>query len=472
MKIVPVILAGGKGERLWPLSSNNLPKPFLDLFSGGTLFSQTIERVCAATKCEEIIIIANKAHKELIQSSLNKFEDIRAKVFLEPVGKNTAPAAALAAIRIKEAYRDAFMLVLPADHIIQDKEEFAKSIEQASKAAAANFLVTFGILPKYPATGFGYINVSEQNGTYFKVHNFLEKPIQRTAEKLISEGNNYWNSGMFLMKSSVFLSELKEHSPEMYDVIHRVYSAHKNIADLFEPVSDSFADSPSDSIDYAVMEKSSRVAMVLLEAGWSDVGSWDACHEVEGKDSNGNTINGKVILSDSQGCYVRTDRKMTIVSGLKDCVVVDSNDALLVTSSEKLPNLKHLLTQVPPSTSTLSGEKVEHRPWGSYESIRKENSFQIKKIVVEPGQKLSLQKHKHRAETWVVVSGRGQVIKGNETFALTAGSYIHIRQGEIHRMTNPSNEPLVFVEVQFGQYLGEDDIERLEDNYGRVETTQ
>jgi len=467
----PVILSGGSGTRLWPLSRKNLPKQFLALSGSSTLFQQTIERTRTLAGVGAPIVVCSEDHRFLVAEQLRAHGIDGVSILLEPVPRNTAPAIALAAWQAQVSNADAILLVLPADHLIGDTASFAEAVGKALPLAEEGWLVTFGISPAAPETGFGYIKQAETIGHgAFRVERFVEKPDAATAEKYVSSGDYAWNSGMFLFKASRYLEELKQYAPTIHSTTETAFKAAKADLDFVRIDKDAFAASPEKSIDYAVMENTSRAAVLPVSCEWSDIGSWDALWATSIRDSDGNRLEGDVIAIDSHNCFVRgTDRRLVAALGLEDVVIVDTPDAMLVASRSHVQNVKQLVDKIKSDgrQEHLFHRKV-YRPWGSYDSIDVGDRFQVKRISVKPGAALSLQKHHHRAEHWVIVSGTAEVTRNEEVFLLGENESTFLPLGAVHRLRNPGKVPLELIEVQSGSYLGEDDIVRLEDVYGRA----
>ena len=467
----PVILSGGSGTRLWPLSRKNLPKQFLALSGSSTLFQQTIERTRTLAGVGAPIVVCSEDHRFLVAEQLRAHGIDGASILLEPVPRNTAPAIALAAWQAQVSNADAILLVLPADHLIGDTASFAEAVGKALPLAEEGWLVTFGISPAAPETGFGYIKQAETIGHgAFRVERFVEKPDAATAEKYVSSGDYAWNSGMFLFKASRYLEELRQYAPSIHSASEAAFRTAKADLDFVRIDKDAFAASPEKSIDYAVMENTSRAAVLPVSCEWSDIGSWDAMWATSIRDSDGNRLEGDVIAIDSHNCFVRgTDRRLVAALGLEDVVIVDTPDAMLVASRSHVQNVKQLVDKIKSDgrQEHLFHRKV-YRPWGSYDSIDVGDRFQVKRISVKPGAALSLQKHHHRAEHWVIVSGTAEVTRNEEVFLLGENESTFLPLGAVHRLRNPGKVPLELIEVQSGSYLGEDDIVRLEDVYGRA----
>lgn len=474
--MIPVILSGGSGTRLWPLSRSSYPKQFLPITGEKTLFQQTLERISNLNQSlinfQNPIIVTNESHRFIVAEQLRQ-QNVNAKILLEPIAKNTAPAIAAAAELALSYGEDPVLLILAADHVIQQQEEFNKSIAIGLAAAEAGQLVTFGVVPTAPETGYGYIKAAETIQTAattqpYTVEKFVEKPDLDTAQKYVDEGSYLWNSGMFMFKASVYLQELEKYNPAIAKNAKASVEHSKNDLDFVRLDKNHFEQSPEDSIDYAVMEKTDKVVVVPLNANWSDVGAWKSVWEVSDKDSNGNVLRGDTIVESSNNTLVHAQHRLVSVLGLDDVIVIETSDAVLVANKNKVQDIKKIVEKL---KSTQRSEVDQHRkvyrPWGSYDSIDSGDRYQVKCIVVNPGQKLSLQMHHHRAEHWIVVSGTAKIHKGKEAFLLTENESVYIPLGEIHALENPGKVPLELIEVQSGSYLGEDDIVRFEDLYGR-----
>lgn len=469
--LIPVILSGGSGTRLWPLSRKNLPKQFLALRGDGTLFQQTVARTRKLKGIGAPAVVCSDEHRFLVAEQLRALKVDGASILLEPVPRNTAPAIALAAWQALAKDPDPTLLVLPADHLIGNVPSFADAVHKALPLADAGWLVTFGIRPEGPETGFGYIKHAEAVGDGgFRVERFVEKPDARTAAEYVAAGDYDWNSGMFLFKARRYLEELEQHAPAMHAASKAALAKARIDLDFVRVDKEAFAASPEDSIDYAVMEKTRRAAVVPVDCGWSDIGSWDTLWAVSEHDADGNRLEGDVIAIDSRNCFVRgTERRLVAALGLADIVIVDTPDAVMVAPRDRVQEVKKLVERIKADgrQEHLFHRKV-YRPWGSYDSIDMGERFQVKRIIVKPGATLSLQKHFHRAEHWVIVSGTAEVTRNEEVFLLTENQSTFLPLGAVHRLRNPGKLPLELIEVQSGSYLGEDDIVRLEDAYGRA----
>lgn len=471
--IVPVILAGGSGSRLWPLSRSGYPKQLLPLVSGRTMLQDTILRARSLTSVLPPLIIGNQEHRFLMAEQLKKINTKDAKIILEPMGKNTAPAAAIAALFLSQYYQsDTTMLIMPADHVLQDASVFNTAVMDATQNAMADKLVTFGIKPNRPETGYGYIKtVGHCNSNHaYQIEQFIEKPNQQDAEHYVESGHYYWNSGMFLFKASRYLAELELYSPDILQICQKAVSRMTADLDFCRLDNIVFATCPSNSIDYAVMEKTQNAVVVPLETAWSDVGSWTSLSEVHQPDEDGNVVQGDVITRDVKDSYIRAESRMLAVVGVQNHIVVETSDAVLVAHKDHAQGVKEIVLEMQKNQrAEVNMHRVTHRPWGHYETIDRGELFQVKRITVKPGASLSLQLHQHRSEHWVVVRGVAEVMRGNEVFTIKANQSTYIPLGVKHRLSNLTEEDLDIIEVQSGTYLGEDDIIRLEDVYGRVE---
>ena len=468
--ITPVILSGGSGTRLWPLSREAYPKQFINLVNDNSLLGDTVERVEALDDVQHLIVVSNEDHRFMVASCLQKHNHLsNSSIILEPVGRNTAPAIALAAYKAIEVDVDAVLLIMPADHVIKDSPLFAEAVKKGKKAALEGKLATFGIVPDSPHTGYGYIKSGEEQGEWAVVDQFVEKPDEATAKDYISTGNYYWNSGMFMFRADRYLQELEKFQPDMVSSCKAALEQSSIDLDFVRVDEKSFAASPNDSIDYAVMEKTDSAVIIPLDAGWSDVGSWSALWEIHQQDQNGNVCKGDVIMEDVKNSYIHSESRLVAAIGVDDHVIVETDDVILVADKSRVQDVKKLVAQIKQQDRHEHRfHKKVHRPWGSYEGITNSDRFQVKRIMVNPGSKLSLQKHHHRAEHWIVVEGTALVTRGTEEILLTEDQSTYIPLGTIHRLENPGVIPLEIIEVQTGSYLGEDDIVRLDDTYGRA----
>ena len=470
MMIIPVILSGGSGTRLWPLSRKQYPKQYLPLAGDNTMLQETILRLSGLDNLADPIIICNADHRFLVAEQCQQIETINPTILLEPVGRNTAPAIAAAALQSLKQTDDAVLLVLSADHVIQDVEVFHQAINIASSQAQAGKLATFGIVPTDANTGYGYIksSVDSNNGAH-KVEEFVEKPDLETAQTYLEQGNYLWNSGMFMFKATTLIDELTTHSPEIVTSVNDAVNNAVQDLDFIRLEKQAFESSPSDSIDYALMEKSDNVVVVPLDAQWNDIGAWPALYDIGTKDSQGNVIKGDVITQDTTNTYINADHHMVAAIGVDNLIIIDTPDATFIATQDKAQEVKSIVKSLQASGRCESGaHRKVYRPWGWYDSIESGEHFQVKRLYVKPGAKLSLQMHHKRAEHWVVVSGTATVTNGEQAFNLNKGESTYIPLGITHALENQTNKPLEIIEVQSGTYLGEDDIIRFEDMYGRI----
>ena len=469
--ILPIIMAGGSGSRLWPLSRELYPKQFLTVSGKLSMLQQTVARL-TGIEHHAPLFICNEEHRFIAAEQIRLGGFDHSGIILEPVGRNTAPAIALAALQaLRNAKKDEdpILLVLAADHLIDDTLAFQRSVTKALAFAQDGKLVTFGIVPTTPETGYGYIKVGESQGDAFTVEQFVEKPDLNTAQNYLVSGGYYWNSGMFLFKASRYIEELKKYSPEILSVCEKSMEESSSDMDFVRVDKEAFQHCPDDSIDYAVMEKTESSMVIPMDAGWSDVGSWSALWEVSDKDENNNVVKGDVIAVNSVNNYLHSDNKLIAVVGIDNLVVVETKDAILVANKEQVQDVKMIVNHLKASGRTEHKIHREvYRPWGKYDSLDVGNRDQVKRITVKPGAKLSLQMHHHRAEHWIVVSGTAKVTNGDKTILLTENESTYIPIGQVHALENPGVLPLELIEVQSGSYLGEDDIVRFEDRYGRI----
>ncbi len=468
--LIPVILSGGSGTRLWPLSRTLYPKQFLPLAGRRTMFQQTVARAMAVPGAQAPVILCNEEHRFLVAEQLRQIS-VAATIVLEPLGRNTAPAAAVAALHAAGLAQDALTMVLPADHVIADEGAFARAVSAAVPAAQAGRLVTFGILPAHPETGYGYIKMGEelagQDGVR-AVSAFREKPDLATAQAYVDSGEYIWNSGIFLFSAKTYLDELSRHAPKIVESCRAALERARRDMDFTRLDKEAFTACQDDSIDYAVMEKTRLAAVVPMDAGWSDVGSWRALWEIARRDGAGNAFHGDVVAQDTRDTYVRAEGRLVTTVGVTDLVVVETSDAVLVAAKDKVQDVKKVVdTLKKAGRSEATIHRKVYRPWGSYEGIDLGQDFQVKRITVNPGSTLSLQMHHHRAEHWIVVRGTARITKGDQEILLSEDQSTYIPLGTTHRLNNPGKIPLELIEVQTGSYLGEDDIVRLEDVYGR-----
>ena len=465
--IVPVILSGGSGTRLWPLSRKLYPKQFINLVNETTLFQDTILRL--PEDVAEPLIICNEEHRFLAAEQLREIGKKTKGIILEPEGRNTAPAVALAALQFINKGEDPILLVLSADHLIKNIEAFHQSITIASELAENNKLITFGVVPDKAETGYGYIEANINNtDDYYSIKSFTEKPNQKNAKKYLDSGNYLWNSGMFMFKASVYLNELEKFEPEILSACKKSCTTENIDSDFIRIDNDAFHQCPNESIDYAVMEHTKNGVVVPLDANWSDVGSWSSLWDSRTKDNNNNFSEGDVFLEDVKNTYTYSSNRLVSVIGVSNLVIVDTQDALLVVDKQQTHNIKKIVARLnSDKRSEVDNHRKVFRPWGYYDSVDSEEGFQVKRIVVNSGAKLSLQKHKYRAEHWVVVKGVALVTCGDKVFELVENQSTYIPQGSLHRLENHQDIPLEIIEIQTGSYLGEDDIIRFEDDYQR-----
>lgn len=451
-----IILCGGSGTRLWPISRTLMPKQFVKLFNEKSLFQLTVER--NSLICNSQLIVSNTEQYFLALDQLEELNKTNNKYLLEPIGRNTAPAIALACMSLKA---EEIVLVTPSDHLIKDETEYANVLKIAQDLARDDNLVTFGITPSFPETGFGYI---ESNGLDVKA--FHEKPNRETARSYLDAGNYYWNSGMFCFKAGAFLEELKKYSPDIYKASRKALEIEKS-EDMTRIKHEAMLNIPENSIDYAVMEKSNKVKVVPSNINWSDVGSFDALYQELAKDKNGNTINSNHISIDSKNNLIYGNTRKIATVDIEDLIIIDTGDALLVSKKGSSQKVKTIVAEVKKTSELHNIHLTGHRPWGTYTILEETPGYKIKRIEVKPGKRLSLQKHYHRNEHWIVVSGTAVVTINNRTFILNQNESTYIKAGDIHRLLNDTNEPLVIIEAQVGEYTGEDDIVRIEDDFKR-----
>ncbi|NOU00621.1 MAG: mannose-1-phosphate guanylyltransferase/mannose-6-phosphate isomerase [Gallionella sp.] len=462
-----VILAGGSGSRLWPLSRQNLPKQFLALDGDASLLQTTINRLSPVIAGKNVLIVTQEVHaKGEAYHALLPYQTL-----FEPTGRNTAPAIALAAAYLMADGSDPIMVVLPADHIIKDEVRFREHLSVAIAAAETASLVTFGIQPTRPDTGFGYIKAhrDDASSNIYAVDRFTEKPDEKTAEKFLQDGDYFWNSGMFVWRASAILAEIQQYLPEVHGVVQAIVAESRTSGKFQQAVEKHFAAMPSISIDYGVLEKSNRVSLIPCEIGWNDVGSWQAVHEISRHDTDGNALQGNVVAVDCKNSLIRADKRLVAAIGIEDICVIETADAVLISRNNQTQRVREVVDILHErgSTEHIFHAKV-NRPWGSYTVLEKEqDGFKIKRIEVSPGARLSLQSHRQRSEHWVVVSGTATVTNGDEVVTVKKNQSTYIPIGTKHRLENLGKEPLHIVEIQVGDYLGEDDIQRYEDNYGR-----
>jgi mannose-1-phosphate guanylyltransferase/mannose-6-phosphate isomerase len=468
--LIPLILSGGSGTRLWPISRKNLPKQFLSLAGNETLFQQTVQRALRLPDVAAPVVVASDDHRFLAAEQLQELDVRDASILLEPVARNTAPAIAVGALQAMAKDPEAILLVLPADHLIGDDASFSQAVAKARPLAEKDWLVTFGIRPDRPETGFGYIRRGKAlEYETFQVEQFVEKPKLDVAKGYLASGEYDWNSGMFMFRAARYLDELGTHAPDMLAAARAAFDKANTDLDFIRLETEAFAATPSDSIDYAVMEKTSRAAVVPVDCRWSDIGSWDALWLAADKDANGNHLEGDIIALDTKGSLVHShDRHLVATLGLEDVVVVTTPDATLVARRDASQDVKKIVDALKEAgRSEHDLHRIVRRPWGMYDSLESGDRFQVKRIVVKPGAALSLQMHHHRAEHWIVVKGVAEVTCDDKVFLLAENQSTYLPLGSKHRLRNPGKVPVELIEVQSGSYLGEDDIVRYDDVYGR-----
>lgn len=468
--IVPVILAGGSGSRLWPLSRALHPKQFLRLTDPDkSLLQLTVERATALKDAAPPLLVCNEEHRFLVAEQMRELNVAPAAILLEPAARNTAPAIALAALDCLSDEVDPVLLVLPADHAFQDGAGLVRAVEASRASAEAGQLVTFGVVPQRAETGYGYIRANAGENGVHRIEEFVEKPDQATAESYLDSGGYYWNSGIFVFRASTYLSELERYAPDVLAACRDAHADAQSDADFRRVNRDAFANCRAESIDYAVMERTDRASMVRLDAGWSDVGAWSTLWETtQRRDEQGNVVWGDAILEGCRNSYVRGESRLVSAIDLDAMVVIETPDAVFVAPKARAQEVRTIVKRLEADgrRETVVHKRV-YRPWGSYESLAHDGGFQVKRIVVKPGASLSLQMHHHRAEHWVVVKGTAKVTRGDDQLLLTEDQSTYIPLGTRHRLENPGVIPLEVIEVQTGSYLGEDDIVRFEDKYGR-----
>lgn len=474
--IQPVVLCGGSGTRLWPLSRSGFPKQFLCLVGNDSLFQQSIKRLLGGSESNDApsspYIVCNEEHRFLAQEQLRELGVDNATFLLEPVGRNTAPALTLAALAARDAGTDPVLVVTPADQAITDDEAFRVAMYRAVESAVEGNIVILGITPDRPETGYGYIKVASDKEVVATVERFVEKPDRDTAQAYLDEGGYYWNAGLFVLKASVWLAALESFRPDILQASVKSWTGKRIDGVFIRPDKEAFTAIPSESIDYAVMEKCPGsdlpIKMLPLDAGWSDLGAWDAVWSVSPKDDEGNALHGDVLITESSNSLVHASSRLVALAGVENLVVIETADAVLVADRSRCQDVKQivgLLNQQSREEHAL--HRKVHRPWGWYDSIDEGGRFKVKRIQVNPKASLSLQKHHHRAEHWIVVQGTAEITRGSETLLLSENQSTYIPLGEVHRLANPGSIPLEIIEVQSGSYLGEDDIIRFDDQYGR-----
>ena len=470
-KVIPVILSGGAGTRLWPLSREMYPKQLLSLTSKQTMLQDTAMRLAAIAGALPPIVVCNEAHRFTVAEQIRALDIQASAILLEPSGRNTAPAVALAALQASSIDPDATLVVAPADHVIRDARKFQQAAEVAVALAQDDKLITFGIVAHAPETGYGYIRRGAGAGPAYPVAQFVEKPPLDLAQQYVASGDYYWNSGMFVFKASRYLAELSSLAPDILSACTAAFEAAKTDLDFVRIDKAEFIKCRSESIDYAVMEKTKDALVLPLDVGWSDVGSWSSLFDVLPADEEGNVLQGDVMVHDTHDCYVHSTSRLVAAVGMEDHIIVETKDAILVAPKDRVQDVKDLVAKIKKSGRTESALHREvFRPWGSYDSVDSGERFQVKRLSVKPGGVLSLQMHHHRAEHWIVVQGAARITRNDETFLLAENESTFIPVGATHRIENPGKVPLHIIEVQSGSYLGEDDIVRFEDNYGRKGT--
>ena len=471
--LVPVVLSGGSGTRLWPLSRKLYPKQFIPIQGNKSLFQSTVERIRSLDNTGNLLVVCNDEHRFMAAEQLRGSGLRDAEIILEPVGRNTAPAITIAAMHASAQDPDACLLILPADHLVEDLSQFQQVVSSAVQIAADR-LVTFGVVPDRAETGFGYIKFNRETrlqtaaGEIYEVEKFVEKPDFDTASTYLESGNYLWNSGMFLFSAGIYLDEIKRLEADIFEACHKAHANRTQDLDFIRLDKQAFSKAPSISVDYAVMEKSDRSSVIQLNSGWSDIGSWNALWESFERDRSGNAASGDVITEDCEGCYIHASHRLVTAVGISNQVVIETADAVLVAPRERAQEVRGIVARLQQDgRSEVDIHPKVYRPWGAYETIDADDRFQVKRITVNPGQALSLQMHRHRAEHWVVVKGTAKVTCGEDEFLLGENESTYIPAGTRHRLENPGSDLLQLIEVQSGDYLGEDDIVRFEDAYGR-----
>jgi mannose-1-phosphate guanylyltransferase/mannose-6-phosphate isomerase len=468
--LIPVILCGGSGTRLWPLSREGFPKQFLRLSGETSMLQQTLQRLAGIEALAPALLVCNESSRFIVAEQLREIGLNNARMVLEPMRRNTAPAIATAALQAMENGDDPILLVLPSDHVILDTPAFHRAINLARDAAEQGNLLTFGITPTGPETGYGYIRAEGgEAGQVQRIVEFVEKPALALAEQYIASGDYFWNSGMFVFRASRYLEELERFQPAIVAACKEALAKAKSDLDFIRLDCDAYAASPDIAVDYAVMERTSHAATIALDAGWNDIGSWAAVFDVARKDANNNSAQGDVLMQDCNDCLVHGNSRLVTAIGMRNTVIVETADAVLVMDADQAQHTKTLVAQlIAKDRAEATMHREVFRPWGSYDSIGNGERFQVKRITVKPGAKLSLQMHHHRAEHWIVVSGTAQITNGDKEYLLTENQSTYIPLGVVHSLANPGKVPLELIEIQSGSYLGEDDIVRFEDRYGRV----
>jgi len=471
MKLFPVVLSGGSGTRLWPLSREALPKQLLPLISEKSMLQETVMRLSGLPRLAPATVVCNEDHRFMVSEQFAEMKMAPQQIVLEPAGRNTAPAVAVAAILSLRANPDAMLLVLPADHLIQNAPAFHQAVQQAEALAEQGYLVTFGIVPSGPEICYGYIEQGEQledGQEACRVSRFVEKPDLATAQKFISSGKFLWNSGMFVFRADRYLEELQRHRPDILAACQQAVEGGSQDLEFWRIDAGAFLSCPSDSVDYAVMERTDSAVVVPVDMGWNDIGSWSSLWEVGEREQGGNVVQGDVIAEDCTDCLIRSEHRLVTAIGIRDAIIVETSDAVLVVDKGSAQQVKSMVASLKAQQRSehISHRKV-YRPWGYYENIDDGHRFLVKRMLVKPGAKLSLQMHHHRAEHWIVVSGTAKVTRGEECVLLGENQSTYIPMGVVHRLENPGKIPLQMIEVQSGGYLKEDDIVRTEDVYRR-----
>lgn len=472
-KIYPVVLSGGAGTRLWPLSRALYPKQFIRFFKdqSSSLLAATLGRLSPGRGFQAPIVVCNNDHRFLVRDEIERAGIEAGAILLEPMARNTAAAIAAAALLIERADPDGILAVMPSDHAIRDEAGFATAVRRAAEIAATSKLVLFGIAPNSPHTGYGYIHRGTPLANFdgaFSVSAFKEKPNRETAQGYLATGEYYWNSGIFVLGASTFLKELKRLNPAVFDAAQKAIAAAQEDLGFLRLDAEAFSQSPSISVDYAVMEKTSLAAVLPIDVGWSDVGSWSSLWELSGRDADGNAVSGDALLESTQDCYVHSERALVATIGVKDLVIVDTPDALLVADKARAEDVGGIVSRLKQAKrKEHEGHIRNYRPWGFFETLNLAPRFQVKLLHVKPGAKLSMQMHHHRSEHWVVVHGTAEVTIGSEQKLVYENQSVYIVAGQWHRLHNPGKTPLELIEVQLGSYLGEDDIVRTDDVYNR-----
>ena len=465
--MIPIILSGGSGTRLWPLSRKMYPKQFLSLLHKQTMLQKTLSRLDGLSHSAPTVV-CNHEHRFIVAEQARQIGTEDLSIILEPVGRNTAPAIAVAAIHAAELGDDPVLLVLSADHEIKDEKAFCAAVRQAQPLAEAGKLVTFGIVPTQAATGYGYIKRGTADGDGFIVDQFVEKPDLETAAEYLAAGDYYWNSGMFMFRAQSYLAELEKFNPEMIGYCRQAIGNLREDIGFLRLDAEAFANCESDSIDYAVMEKTDLACVVPMDAGWSDIGSWSSLWEQDDKDKSGNATHGDVITSDTENSLVHAESRLVTAVGVKDLVIIETHDAVLVADKEQAEEVKQIVERLKlDEREEENFHRIVYRPWGSFDSIDEGDRYKVKRITVKPGARLSKQMHHHRAEHWIVVKGKARVFRNDEIFDVHENESVFIPLGATHYIENPGVIPLDIIEVQSGSYLGEDDIVRFDDVYGR-----